>query len=63
MADRAEATPGVREHFSPASSSPSSDRRVGYRTESQQQANGAALRAYLAEELQPAFAGSTSPPG
>src|SRR6185436_15739463 len=32
------------------------DRRVGYRTESQQKTSGAALRAYLVEELQPAFA-------
>src|SRR6202047_969946 len=31
------------------------DRRVGYRTESQNAERGDALRAYLAEEMQPAF--------
>ncbi|MFX5547139.1 hypothetical protein ABTD91_19520, partial [Acinetobacter baumannii] len=32
------------------------DRRVGYRTESQQPNSGPALRAYLTDELQPALA-------
>ena len=31
-------------------------RRVGYKTESQNPGSGAALRAYLVEDLQPAFA-------
>jgi hypothetical protein len=37
-------------------------RRVGYRTESQNPGSGEALRAYLVEDLQPAFAALDSPP-
>ena len=47
--------PGRASIFIPASSC-ELDRRVGYRTESQNPGCGAALRAYLVEDLQPAFA-------
>src|SRR5690349_23604344 len=53
---RAEAISRARDHFQSGEFLKILDRRVGYRTESQQTNSGAALRAYLVEELQPAFA-------
>jgi len=56
MADRADAIARVREHFSSGAFLAELGRRVAYPTESQNAASGAALRAYLVEDLQPAFA-------
>src|SRR6476469_4378089 len=56
MADRADAIARVREHFNSGAFLSELGRRVGYRTESQNPGSGAALRAYLVEDLQPAFA-------
>src|SRR3954465_9931685 len=56
MADRADAIARVREHFNSGAFLAELGRRVGYRTESQNPGSGAALRAYLVENLQPAFA-------
>src|SRR6266566_20467 len=56
MADRADAIARVREHLNSGAFLAELGRRVGYRTESQQPGSGAALRAYLVEDLQPAFA-------
>src|SRR5204862_7118442 len=53
---RADAIARARQHFASGEFLKILDRRVGYRTESQQANSGAALRAYLTEELQPAFA-------
>src|SRR2546430_9242427 len=53
---RADAITRAREHFKSGEFLKILDRRVGYRTESQQPNSGAALRAYLVEDLQPAFA-------
>ena len=53
---RADAIARAREHFRSGEFLKILDRRVGYRTESQQPDSGAALRAYLVEDLQPAFA-------
>src|SRR5580765_364912 len=53
---RIEAITRARQHFASGEFLKILDRRVGYRTESQQKNSGAALRAYLVEELQPAFA-------
>lgn len=53
---RADAIARARVHFRSGEFLRILDRRVGYRTESQQPASGAALRAYLVEDLQPAFA-------
>src|SRR6187402_617743 len=56
MADRADAIARVREHFNSGAFLAELGRRVGYRTASQNPDSGAALRAYLVEDLQPAFA-------
>src|SRR6476659_4929424 len=56
MADRADAIARVREHLNSGESLNLLDRRVGYRTESQNPRGRDALRAYLVEDLQPAFA-------
>src|SRR3954462_1474991 len=53
---RAEAISRARDHFQSGAFLKILDRRVSYRTESQQANSGAALRAYLTEELQPPFA-------
>jgi len=53
---RADAIARAREHFRSGEFLKILDRRVGYRTESQQPNSGAALRAYLTDDLQPAFA-------
>jgi acetylornithine deacetylase/succinyl-diaminopimelate desuccinylase-like protein len=53
---RTDAISRAREHFQSGDFLKILDRRVGYRTESQQPSSGAALRAYLTDELQPAFA-------
>jgi acetylornithine deacetylase/succinyl-diaminopimelate desuccinylase-like protein len=53
---RTEAISRARQHFQSGEFLKILDRRVGYRTESQQPNSGAALRAYLVEDLQPAFA-------
>ncbi|MCP4732573.1 MAG: M20/M25/M40 family metallo-hydrolase, partial [Bosea sp.] len=53
---RADAISRAREHFQSGEFLKILDRRVGYRTESQQPNSGDALRAYLTDELQPAFA-------
>src|ERR1044072_6990598 len=53
---RADAISRAHEHFRSCEFLKILDRRVGYRTESQQANSGAALRAYLVEDLQPAFA-------
>src|SRR5262245_12674013 len=53
---RLEAISRAREHFRSGEFLKILDRRVGYRTESQQPTSGAALRAYLTDDLQPAFA-------
>src|SRR6476620_10335974 len=55
MADRADAIARVREHLNSGAFLAELGRRVGYRTESQNPGSGAALRAYLVEDLQPAF--------
>src|SRR4051812_26911020 len=56
MAGRADAIARVREHLNSGAFLAELDRRVGYRTESQNPGSGEALRAYLVEDLQPAFA-------
>ena len=56
MADRADAIARVREHLHSGAFIAELGRRVAYRTESQTPGTGAALRAYLVENLQPAFA-------
>jgi acetylornithine deacetylase/succinyl-diaminopimelate desuccinylase-like protein len=53
---RADAIARAKEHFQSGEFLKILDRRVGYRTESQQPNSGEALRAYLVEDLQPAFA-------
>ena len=53
---RVDAIARAREHFKSGDFLRILDRRVGYRTESQQANSGEALRAYLTDELQPAFA-------
>src|SRR5690349_11730897 len=53
---RAEAISRARDHFQSGEFLKILDRRVGYRTESQQPTSGRALHAYLADDLQPAFA-------
>jgi acetylornithine deacetylase/succinyl-diaminopimelate desuccinylase-like protein len=54
--NRAEAISRAQRHFQSGEFLKILDRRVGYRTESQQANSGAALRAYLTDELQPALA-------
>lgn len=56
MATRADAIANVREHFQSGQFLKELDRRVGYQTESLNADKGDALRAYLVENLQPAFA-------
>ena len=56
MADRADAIARVREHLNSGAFLAELGRRVGYRTESQNPGSGEALRAYLVDDLQPAFA-------
>src|SRR5438309_1087239 len=56
MADRADAIARVREHLNSGAFLAELGRRVGYKTESQNPGSGEALRAYLVEDLQPAFA-------
>ena len=53
---RADAIARARDHFRSGGFLQILDRRVGYRTESQQPNSGPALRAYLTDELQPALA-------
>ncbi|HXI04795.1 MAG: M20 family metallopeptidase [Bradyrhizobium sp.] len=53
---RADAIARARDHFRSGEFLQILDRRVGYRTESQQPNSGPALRAYLTDELQPALA-------
>jgi acetylornithine deacetylase/succinyl-diaminopimelate desuccinylase-like protein len=52
---RNEAIGSIRQHFQSGGFLAELDRRVGYRTESQNGGQPAALRAYLEDELQPAF--------
>ncbi|MGY3131699.1 acetylornithine deacetylase/succinyl-diaminopimelate desuccinylase-like protein [Bradyrhizobium sp. USDA 4501] len=56
MATRADAIAKVREHFQSGEFLKELDRRVGYQTESLNADKADALRAYLVENLQPAFA-------
>jgi acetylornithine deacetylase/succinyl-diaminopimelate desuccinylase-like protein len=56
MATRADAIDRVRAHFHSGEFLAELDKRVGYPTESQSPGQEAALRAYLVENLQPAFA-------
>ena len=56
MATRADAIDRVREHFHSGEFLRELDKRIGYQTESQNPGRGDALRAYLTENLQPAFA-------
>ena len=56
MATRADAIENAREQLRSGAFINELNRRVGYRTESQNSTSGAALRAYLVEDLQPAFA-------
>ena len=56
MATRADAIANAREHLHSGAFLGELDRRVGYRTESQNPGSGPALRAYLEENLRPAFA-------
>src|SRR5437763_4109616 len=56
MATRADAIAGARQQLHSGAFLDELNRRVGYRTESQNSTSGAALRAYLVDELQPAFA-------
>ena len=56
MADRADAIARVRQHFQSGEFLRELDGRIGYRTESQNPGSGAALRAYLTDNLQPALA-------
>ena len=53
---RADAIDRARQHFRSGEFLKILDRRVGYRTESQKPDSGDALRAYLVEDLIPAFA-------
>ncbi|MDO9057399.1 MAG: M20 peptidase family dipeptidase, partial [Bradyrhizobium sp.] len=53
---RADAIAGARQQLHSGEFLAELDRRVGYRTESQNPGSGDALRAYLVEGLQPAFA-------
>ena len=55
MATRADAIANARQHLHSGAFLGELNRRVGYRTESQNSGSGAALRAYLEEDLQPAF--------
>jgi acetylornithine deacetylase/succinyl-diaminopimelate desuccinylase-like protein len=55
MATRADAIEIARQHLRSGEFIAELDRRVAYRTESQNPASGDALRAYLEENLQPAF--------
>jgi acetylornithine deacetylase/succinyl-diaminopimelate desuccinylase-like protein len=52
---RDEAISRVRQHYGSGGFLAELDRRVGFRTESQSGAQAAALRAYLEDELRPAF--------
>lgn len=52
---RADAIDRARQHFQSGEFLAILDRRVGYRTESQQPNSGEALRGYLVDELTPAF--------
>ena len=56
MATRADAIERVRQHLHSGEFLGELDRRVAYQTESQNSGQGDALRAYLVENLQPAFA-------
>ena len=56
MATRADAVARAREHLHSGAFLGELGRRVAYRTESQSPGSGEALRAYLVEDLQPAFA-------
>src|SRR6266702_3563133 len=56
MATRADAIANARQQLHSGAFLGELNRRVGYRTESQNSGSGAALRAYLEEDLQPAFA-------
>ena len=56
MATRADAIENAREQLRSGAFINELNRRVGYKTESQNAGSGAALRAYLEEDLQPAFA-------
>src|SRR5256885_1564918 len=56
MATRADAIASARQQLHSGAFLDELNRRVGYRTESQNSSSGAALRAYLVDELQPAFA-------
>ena len=53
---RADAVAGARQMLHSGEFLRELDRRVAYRTESQKPGSGEALRAYLEEGLQPAFA-------
>ena len=63
MATRADAIARVREHLHSGAFIAELDRRVAYRTESQNPGTGEALRAYLVENLQPPFAELDFTPG
>src|SRR5262249_58810101 len=52
---RADAIARAREDFTSGAFLAELDRRVAYRTESQNPARGAELRAYLEQEMRPAF--------
>ena len=56
MATRADAIARAREHLHSGAFLGELGRRVAYRTESQNPGSGEALRAYLVDDLQPAFA-------
>ena len=56
MATRADAIARAREHLHSGTFLRELGRRVAYRTESQNPGSGEALRAYLVDDLQPAFA-------
>lgn len=56
MATRADAIKKARQHLHSGEFLKELDRRVAYQTESQNSGRGDALRAYLEENLQPAFA-------
>ena len=56
MATRADAIARAREHLHSGAFLGELGRRVGYRTESQNSGSGEALRAYLVDDLTPAFA-------
>ena len=55
MATRADAIANARQQLHSGAFLNELNRRVAYRTESQSSSSGAALRAYLVDELQPAF--------